>query len=63
LTKKDYIKIAAAFKAERPGDNWDPNKRVQWELDIKAITGVLAGDNSRFDTDRFLLACGLKEKD
>jgi hypothetical protein len=59
MTKKDYIKFAAAFKAEKPGDNWDPNKRVQWELDIKAITRVLAADNDRFDYNRFNEACGL----
>lgn len=62
LTKKDYIKIAAAFKSEKPGLNWSANKTVQWELDVKAIVRVLAADNDRFDTDRFLTACGLGEK-
>ena len=62
MTKKDYVKIAAAFASEKPGSNWDPNKRVQWELDIKAIVKVLALDNIRFDYLRFYAACGMNSK-
>ena len=58
MTRKDYIKLAGAFKAERPGENWDANKRVQWDQNVKAITNVLKADNSRFDTAKFITACG-----
>jgi hypothetical protein len=59
VTKKDYVKIALAFLSEKPGKNWNPNKLVQWELDLKAITNVLASDNPRFDRARFYKACGM----
>jgi len=53
LTKKDFRAFALALHSERPGDNWDPNKRVQWLLDTKAIARVLATSNPAFDKDRF----------
>ena len=58
MTRKDYKAIAEAFKAERPGENWDANKRVQWDLCVKAVARVLASDNERFDHDVFIAACG-----
>ena len=59
MTRKDYIKFADALKAEKPGANWDPNKMVQWRLDVRAIAGVLAQDNGRFDKERFYDATGM----
>jgi hypothetical protein len=61
MTRKDYIAFAAAFKKEMPGANWDPNKRVQWALDILAVAAVLQADNGRFNRARFLTACGYTE--
>lgn len=58
MTRKDYIKLAGALKAERPGENWDANKRVQWDQDVKAIARVLESDNKLFKTDVFTAACG-----
>lgn len=58
MTRKDYVKLAGALKAERPGLNWDANKRVQWDLDVKAVARVLASANDRFDHDVFIAACG-----
>ena len=61
MTRKDYIALAAALKREKPGTNWDPNKRVQWNLDVQAVAFVLRGDNPRFDQNRFFAACGVVE--
>jgi hypothetical protein len=58
MTRKDYVKLAGALKAERPGENWDANKRVQWDQDVKAIVCVLLSDNPRFDQNKFVAACG-----
>ena len=57
MTRKDYIKLADALHREKPGNNWNPNKLVQWELDVKPIADVLQGDNTRFDRPTFYAAC------
>ena len=54
MSKKHFIALADALKSERPGDNWDPNKMVQWELDVKAIATVCAQSNSRFNRERWM---------
>lgn len=54
MTKKHFIMLADALRRERPGDHWDPNKRVQWELDVKAVADVCKRVNCRFDRDRFI---------
>ena len=58
MTRKDYINLALALKAERPGEHWDADKRVQWTLDVKAIARVCERDNPRFKTPTFFTACG-----
>jgi hypothetical protein len=60
MTRKHFEALAAALKAEKPGDNWDPNKRVQWDLDVKAIANAVASFNPNFDRDRFLKAAGIE---
>ena len=55
MSKQDFIALADALRAEKPGDNWNPNKHVQWELDCKAIADVCARSNSRFKRDRWML--------
>lgn len=58
MTKKDYIAFAAAFKETRPGEHWNTNKRVQWDLDVRASARVFAANNPRFDGARYIAACG-----
>jgi hypothetical protein len=60
MSRKHFKALAEALKAERPGDNWNPNKRVQWELDVKAIANTCATFNANFKRQRFLLACGVE---
>ncbi len=62
MTKKHFEALAFELKAERPGDGWDPNKRVQWELDVKAVASVAGRFNPAFDRGRFLKACGLENR-
>lgn len=54
MTKKDFIGLADALRAEKPGENWDPNKIVQWELDVRAIADLCAASNPRFKRERWL---------
>jgi hypothetical protein len=61
MSRKHFRALADALKAEKPGDNWNPNKRVQWELDVKAIANTCAQFNSNFKRDRFLTACGVED--
>jgi hypothetical protein len=61
MSRKHFKALADALKAEKPGDNWNPNKRVQWELDVKAIANTCATFNGRFSRSRFLTACGVEE--
>ena len=51
MTKKTFIALADALRAEKPGTNWDPNKTVQWELDVKAIANVCAAHNPKFNLE------------
>ena len=57
MTRKDYEQIALVFQAECPDANWNPNKRVQWELLRTGMAKMLARDNSAFKFDRFIRAC------
>lgn len=54
MTKRHFIALADALRNERPGDLWDPNKRVQWDLDVLAIAHVCEQANPRFNRDRWL---------
>lgn len=56
--KRHYEQIAALLKAERPGEHWDANKRMQWQLIVNSFTRLFASDNCRFQGDRFVDACG-----
>jgi hypothetical protein len=54
MRKKDFIALADALKREKPGANWNPNKMIQWELDVKAIADVCAASDSAFKRDRWI---------
>jgi hypothetical protein len=58
MSRNDFEMLAHALKEERPGDNWSANKRVQWNLDVKAVASVCKRVNFRFDIQKFLEACG-----
>lgn len=68
MTRKHYVKIAAALLAER--DNMvatsyrRPDEAHRWflagyEVTVRSIAGALASDNPRFDRARFYVAAGL----
>lgn len=54
MSKRHFIALADALRAEKPGTNWNSNKMVQWELDVKAIADVCQRFNSNFKRQRFL---------
>ena len=57
MTKKNYEVIATALAASRPHAEWDANKMVQWELDVRNVAIVLQRDNLRFKRNYFEDAC------
>ncbi len=66
MTRKDYVLIAAALKEARmhwliPGPTDAPSFRAGIKAAAKEIAGALARDNSAFQRQRFLKACGLEE--
>jgi hypothetical protein len=61
MSRKHFIALAAALKAEKPGANWCANKHVQWALAVKAIANTCARFNSNFKRERFLTACGVAD--
>jgi hypothetical protein len=69
MTRRDYIRIAAALSAARPLGVTDSGttaadsarqgaKRGQWLADCGALADALAADNPRFDRARFYAAAG-----
>ena len=58
MTRKDHVRIAEVFKDNRPGENWDANKRVMWNLLAKNIASALKADNDAFNIELFANACG-----
>ncbi len=61
MTRAHFEALAAALLNQKPGSNWNPNKRVQWELDCKAVADVCGRSNISFKRDKFLTACGLND--
>lgn len=53
MTKKDYIKIAAALRETRDIDT------DTWSVIVTRISRICADDNPRFNRDRFFAACGV----
>jgi hypothetical protein len=56
MTRKDYVMIADAIKAQYKPHN-DPDTIQEIAL---GLADLLEGDNARFDRARFLSACGVK---
>lgn len=59
MSRKDYVAVAAAMKANQPAPHWCANKHVQYGQDVNALANVFAAGNPRFDRARFLAACGI----
>lgn len=60
MTRKDYVLIADSIKASR--DNWEGfTAEAQEAIDglARGLASKLAGENDRFDRERFLAACGV----
>lgn len=55
MSKKDYVAIAATFKAEVEKDN--EGRQALYNVALQ-LADCFGKDNSRFDEDRFLKACG-----
>lgn len=57
LSRKDYVAVAEVFKyrVENAGNE---TELLAAELIADDIAKVFKADNSRFDTNRFLTACG-----
>ena len=65
MTKQDYIKLAAALKEAmlyaKSGDAGEQRDAAMVAVSYATarIATALQSDNSRFDRDRFLTACGV----
>ena len=63
MSRKDYIRIAAALKDSRAQTFNDPQlikaADHQHALTAMALATALKEDNSRFDRERFLKAAGV----
>jgi hypothetical protein len=58
FTSRHYIAIASVFRHNRPLDNWDANKRVQFNALLQDMVLLMRDDNPRFDVDHFVAAAG-----
>ncbi len=62
MTRKDYIKIAAALEATKPvlpgTDIWSSQEAAHvWLRTVGLLGDALQADNDRFDRSRFEAAC------
>lgn len=61
MTKKDYIMLARAIKSnsDRYNKAGDTTASNILACMVQEIAGELQRDNARFNSDKFLVACGL----
>ncbi len=52
MTRKDYVAIAQVLESVEPGKD-----SGVWLVLRERIADVFAGDNPRFDRERFYIAC------
>lgn len=50
--------VAAALKSTRPLEHWAPPRRLQWNMDVIAISKAFSGRAIIHDEDLFFAACG-----
>ena len=74
MTRKDYIAVAAVFKAKRPvswhstpvmdGPEWMRWLAAMdtWQAVVDATADVFKADNPAFDHRIFRIACGMEER-
>lgn len=71
MTKKDYVKLAAALAAAKPAAPYtlvtkfdrDDVRGIStevWQGTVHNVADVLSADNPRFDRERFLAAAGVR---
>lgn len=61
MTRKDYVLIARALKDARSitvDRNGNSRSSTEWLAAVTSVSDALMRDNSRFDSARFLDACG-----
>jgi len=60
MTRKDYVLIAKTFNNLMGDFNNCGDDSVSLSLVAQELADTLAKDNPRFDSARFLVACGVK---
>lgn len=55
MTRKDYVKLAEAFRSTEPTFEDSPTYYA-WRDALDAVADTLQADNDRFDRSRFLFA-------
>lgn len=60
MTKKQFEKLARALLNSKPAKG---AILYQWKDDVEAVANVCASENSRFDYNKFLKACGVEVGD
>jgi hypothetical protein len=63
MTRKDYELIAAAVKVSYDGYAHLPAQVQAIHSVAISLSVALRSDNPRFDSDRFLVACGIPESE
>lgn len=66
MTRKDYVRLAAALRGAKPFDFGPGTSKaklaaalVGWQLAVNAVAHTLNAENPRFDYDKFFAACGI----